>query len=325
MTFKAWTFNVQHGQGTDGNFDFGRQITAMNNGDLIAVQERSGSETGWDAPMSSAGMSQAIYKANQIGGSDGNAIWYKTATVTVLQTYECQLSIGATSPWDGVPTNVDKCAVGAKVQVEGEQFYFISTHLCQAAGADSNGSLYSSIRVNQATTLLNWINSEMVGLDVLLFGDMNFGPAYLKNPSGFQHDLFTSQGFVDLWRQGITESKSTASWGDRDGNGADMTVDDDTITHDTRRIDYCFLRRVNGAVSLSAINLPDLRATCSVSLTGSPAYCPDTTAGQRWGNSGDFGVRPTDHNPIEVTLTVNPNAPNFVRPTQFSWMPNVSL
>src|SRR5687768_10010707 len=158
MSLVAYTFNVQHGQGTDGNFNYQRQIDAMAGSDLVAVQERSGSDTGWDTPLSNAGMAQALYKANQVGGSDGNAIWYNSSTVTVLNTYERQLSLGATSPWDGVPTNVDKCAVAAKVQMEGQKFFFISTHLCQAAGADSNGAITSTIRENQIKTLLDFID-----------------------------------------------------------------------------------------------------------------------------------------------------------------------
>lgn len=328
MTLTVYCANVQHGQGTDEAFDFSRQITALTGAELIAVSERSGSETGWDAPMSSAGLSQAIYRANQIGGSDGNAIWYKGSKVTILKTYEQQLSIGATSPWDGIPTNVDKSAVAVKARAEGEEFYFVATHLAQAAGADSDGSLFSSIRVGQIQTLLNWINSELVGFDVLIVGDMNLGPNYLKSPEGFQLSLFEAAGFTDLWRQGMTQNKATASWGDRNTDSQpDMPVDDLlTRTHDTRRIDYCLLKRVNGALLLNAIDLPDNRATCPHGLVAGgafPACTPEVT--QLWDTPDDFGVRPSDHNWIKLTLDINPNAPTPVIPSQFSWFPNVNL
>src|SRR5690242_3701217 len=141
MSVTAFTFNLQHGEGTDGNFNYQRQIDAMVAGsaDLVACQERSGTDTGWDTPLANAGMAQAIYNPNQIGGSDGCAIWYKSSTITVLNTWVVQLSIGAQTGWSG--TNVDKCAVIAKVQAEGQKFYFVGTHLCQAAGADSSGAL----------------------------------------------------------------------------------------------------------------------------------------------------------------------------------------
>jgi endonuclease/exonuclease/phosphatase family metal-dependent hydrolase len=324
MSFNAYTFNVQHGTGTDGEFGYQRQITAMSNGDLIAIQERSHPDTGWDIPMSNAGVAQAIYKPNQIGGGDGNAIWYKSSTVTVLATYEQQLSIGAQTGWSG--TNVDKCAVGAKVQVEGQKFYFISTHLSQAAGADSNGAITSTIRENQIKTLLNWIDNNLLGLDVVIAADFNFGPEYLLNAGGYQIDLFYRAGFVDLWRVGMANTTATVPWADLDSTGgADQTVSDNTITHDTRRIDSIYLRTVNRALTMTAITIPDMRVTCSEALTGSPLYCPDTAEAQRAGNVLDYGVRPTDHNPVMATFNVSQRAASPVRRTPFSWLPNRGL
>jgi endonuclease/exonuclease/phosphatase family metal-dependent hydrolase len=298
-----FTANLQHGQGTDGNFDFSRQITALSSADLIGVQERASPETGWDAPMASAGLVQAIYRPNQVGGGDGCAIWYKSSTVTILDSYEHQLSNGAVSPWDGIPTNVDKSAVAVKALFSGRQFYFVATHLAQAAGADSNGSLFSSIRVAQINELLSWIDSTLTGLDVVLVGDMNLGPDYLKSPSGFQLDLFTANYF-DLWTRGINDGKATANWTDRNSDGtADMPITSlTTRTHDTRRIDYCFLRKNPDVLSFTSIDLPDSRANCSGALTGNPAFCPDTASDQRWGTPDDFGVRPSDHNWVKFTL-----------------------
>lgn len=327
MSFVAYTFNLQHGEGTDAVTDYQRQIDAMSGADLVAVQERSSPDTGWDTPMSNAGMAQALYRPNQIGGGDGNAIWYKSASVTVLQTYECQLSIGATSPWDGIPTNVDKCAVAAKVQVEGQKFYFVCTHLCQNAGADADQGQTSAIRESQIRTLLTFINQNLLGLDVIVAADFNYTPGMLLLAGGFQMDLFLRAGFVDLWRAGMAANTASVPWDDRDGvGGADQVVSDDVITHDTRpRIDGIYLKTVNRAVSMTAISVPDMRATCSVALTGSPLFCPDTDAAQRWGNSGDYGVRPTDHNPVKATFSVNQQAASPVKRTNFSWFPNVKL
>jgi hypothetical protein len=304
MSINAYTFNVQHGEGTDGVTNYQRQIDYMAGADLVAVQERSHPDTGWDTPLSNAGMAQAIYRPNQIGGGDGNAIWYNSSTISIVQTYEVQLSTGATSPWDG-GTNVDKCAVAAKVRAEGQQFYFVGTHLCQAAGADSNGALTSTIREGQINTLISFINSNLTGLDVLISADFNFAPNYLLNGGGFQDDLFVNAGFVNLWPAGITRGIATAPWADLDGTGGpDQTVSINTITHDTRHIDDHRLRTVNGVLNMTAIRIRDMRVTCSGSLTGSPLRCPDVATEQLTGTVLDYGVQPTDHCPVDVTFSI---------------------
>lgn len=325
MSFKAYTFNVQHGEGTDGVTNYQRQIDAMV-GDLFAIQERSHPDTGWDTPMSNAGLAQAIYKPNQIGGGDGNAIWYKSSTVTVLNTYEVQLSVGATSPWDG-GTNVDKCAVAAKVQVEGQRFFFVNTHLCQNAGADSNGGQTSIIREAQIRTLLDFMDDNLLGLDIALAADFNYTPGMLLHAGGFQMDLFLRAGFVDCWRVGMANGTATAPWANLDNSGgADQVVSDDIITHDTRpRIDGIYLKTVNRALTMTAVSVPDMRVTCSVPLEGSPLYCPDVAVAQRNGNMLDWGVRPTDHNPVWAEFSVNQTAASPVRRSNFSWFPNVRL
>lgn len=301
----AYTANLQHGEGTDGSFNFGRQVTNLSDADVIAVQERSGSETGWDSPLSAAGFVQAVYRPNQIGGGDGNAIWYNSATGTILQTYDHQLSTGAVSPWDGIPTNVDKSAVAAKIQIAGKIFYFVGTHLCQAAGADSSGSTFSAIRVAQIQELLSWVDSIRNGSsNVIIAGDMNFAPNYPKSPSGLQIDLFLAD-YIDLWALGIQNGSAIANWTDRNLDGTpDMPIDYLLSgTHDIRRrIDYLFLHKNSDLLRFTASELPDLRANCSGALTGSPAFCPDTASDQRWGTPDDFGVRPSDHNWLKATF-----------------------
>lgn len=324
MSIAACTFNLQHGEGTDGVANYQRQVTAMSGLDLVSAQERSHPDAGWDVPLTNAGMAQAIYRPNQIGGGDGNAIWYKSSTIAVLQTYEVQLSRGAQTAWSG--TNVDKCAVAAKVQAERQKFYFVNTHLCQAAGADSDGALTSTIRENQIKTLLEFIDSNLLGLDVMIAADFNYGPNYLLNGGGFQINLFLRAGFVDLWRVGITNGTATAPWADLDSSGRpDQYAHDNTITHDTRRIDSIYLRTVNRALTMTGISIPDMRVTCSGALAGDPLACPDVAAGQRTGTVLDYGVRPTDHNPVMATFTINQRATPPVRRTNFSRFPNVKL
>lgn len=305
-----WTGNLGHGQGTDNAFDFGGQIAAFTGTPhLIAVQERTTSETGWDSAMASAGLAEAVYLENSTSQGDGPAIWYNTSTVTINTTYSHALSSGFIG-WNG-STNVDKAAVAVKATVATRQFYFVSTHLCWSACADFSGSTKSAQRVAQATELVSWINSTLTGgLPIIVTGDMNFGPDYPKDPSGLQLDIFTADGYSDLWTLGISQSKATASWGDRDGDTVtDMPVGDlTTRTHDTRRIDYFFLK--GSGFTLFSIAVPDSRATCSVALTLTGTYkeCPDVV--QLWDIPDDQGTRVSDHNFVKLVLELTPAVPS---------------
>jgi hypothetical protein len=100
-----------------------------------------------------------------------------------------------------------------------------------------------------------------------------------------------------------------------------MVVDDNTVTHDTRRIDHFYLRVRNRALQMTAIDLPDLRAVCGQALVN--GACPDVT--QTWGNSGDAGIRLSDHNWKKATFTINQSAVQPIKATQYSWFPQVRL
>lgn len=305
---RVCNLNVQHGDGTDLVRDFARQVNAMTPGvDIVCMQERSTGDTGWDAGMAAAGFDEVVYRENG-HGTDGPSIWVRTSRVTVNGSpFDHALSTGAIG-WDG-STNVDKAAVGAHVTVAGISFYVFNTHLAWSAGADSDGSTFSAIRVAQINELMSWIDS-IVGGDpnVLIVGDMNFGPDYPVTGGGLQIDLILDEGYSDLWVQGIAESKATAPWNDRDSvGGADMPITSlTTRTHDTRRIDYYFLRD-NAQMLFTAIDLPDLRANCSGALTGSPLRCPDVDASQLTGTEDDYGVKPSDHNLMNLTLALSPD------------------
>jgi endonuclease/exonuclease/phosphatase family metal-dependent hydrolase len=313
QTITIYQANLQHGQGTDAQFNFQRQIDYMSSGDILAVQERSTGETGWNTPLSNAGFSEAVYLQNSASQGDGPAIWYKSASVTINATYSHPLSSGFIS-WDG-STNVDKAAVAAKVTVGGKQFYVVSTHLCWSRCADSSGSQFSAQRVAQATELLNWISSTLTGgLDVVIMGDLNFAPDYPKSPSGLQIDLFTAN-YTDLWQAGIAAGTATAPWGDRDNDGnADMPIGNlTTRTSDYRRIDYAFLNKNPTTLALSAIQVPDTRATCPHALVAGgalPGCTPEVTGGpvgdapNQWDIPEDFGARPSDHNWVKITLSI---------------------
>lgn len=315
------TANLQHGQGTDGVFNFQRQIDALAGIDIIAVQERSTTETGWNVPLANAGYTQAVYLENNTTEGDGPAIWVKSATVTVDETHTRALVTG-TNPSCGSPnvgwdctTDVRKSAVAAKVTVQSRQFYVVSVHGCWSRCNNSSGTTLSVQRENQMNDLISWINATLTGgLDVIILGDMNFGPDYAKTTGGLIKDIFTAS-YTDLWNAGITAGTATAPWGDRNSDTiADMPVSDlGTRTHDTRRIDYIFLKQGATALSLSSIILPDQRATCPHALVAGgtfPSCSPEVVggpgvSGQQWDIPDDFGVRPSDHNFLKATLNVS--------------------
>ena len=297
--------NVQHGVGTDGATNYTRQTNILTRDtDIVCLQERTTGDTGWNAGMAAKGFTEVAYRENDSNQGDGPSIWVRTSTVTVNGSPFTQpLSTGAIG-WDG-STTVDKAAVAVKVTVAGRQFYVVNTHLCWSACADSSGSHFSVTRVNQINALLNWINTTLTGgLDVLIVGDMNFGPAYPKTSGSAPAGITTQRGiflvdYDDLWEQGVNTGKATALWPDRNGDGVlDMPITildsagNNTRTHDERRIDYAFLKKTASTLALHNIDLPDLRAGCS-GVTD-PVGFPE-----------DLGVRPSDHNWIKLTLRLN--------------------
>jgi endonuclease/exonuclease/phosphatase family metal-dependent hydrolase len=303
------TANVQHGVGTDGATNYTRQTNILTRDtDIVCLQERTTGDTGWNASMSAAGFTEAAYAENDPSQQDGPSIWVRTSTVTVHQpTYSHDLSSGAIG-WDG-STNVDKAAVAVKVTVAGRQFYVVNTHLCWSACADAQNSEFSTTRVNQINELLNWINTTLTGgLDILIVGDMNFGPAYAKTSTSTPTGITTQRGiflvdYDDLWEKGINTGKATALWPDRNSNGVlDMPLtvldssggNNNTRTHDLRRIDYFFLKKTASTLALHNIDVPDLRAGCS-----------GVASDQMWGTADDLGVRPSDHNWVKLTLLLN--------------------
>lgn len=321
-TVTLMTANLQHGVGTDNSFGFSRQVDAMAGADIIAVQERTTGEGGWGGPMAGAGLVQAVYLENNTTEGDGPAIWYKSSTVTVHEVYSRALTTG-TNPSCGSPnvgwdctTDVRKSAVAAKVTAGGRQFYVVSVHGCWSRCNNSSSDIKSTQRENQLNDLVSWIASTLTGgLDVVILGDFNHAPDTAKTTGGLIKDILTAS-YTDLWNAGITASVATAPWNDRDGvGGADMPVGDlTTRTHDTRRIDYIYLKTSAVGLSLASIELPDLRVTCPHGLVAGgafPSCSPEVqggtgVSGQQWDIPDDFGVRPSDHNFLKVVLNVTP-------------------
>ncbi len=327
-TVTIYEGNLQSGAGTDNVTDYARQVNILagTGVDIVAASEVwGGNVSNWDTQFTAAGFSRAFYVGNNVGGDpsatlDGQAVWYRTSTVTLNNFYTHALSTNLVG-YGG--THVDKSAGAVDVTVGGKRFYVVSAHLCWSACADEYQSTYSQDRVTQINELNSWIGSTLTGgYDIVLAGDMNFGPDYPKCANGnvpcavqdgYQEDLLTNN-YNDIWRVGLANGTATANWGDRDSNGqADMPVTDlTTRTHDTRRIDYFFLNKTATSLSLNSIDVPDLRATCPHGLVAGgvlPSCEPEvsggpTTSGNQWDIEDDFGVRPSDHNFVKSVFNL---------------------
>jgi len=289
QTMTMYTANLQHGEGTDTVFDFGRQVSAISDAEIVSVQERTTGETGWNSPLSSFNFSEAVYRENSSLG-DGNAIWVKN-TVTVNSTNSTRLSTGFTGT-GGV--DVDKSAVMIDATFGGKRFQVYGAHLCWSACSDSQ-------RISQLNALLSWVDSTAnLSFDIIILLDANFPPTLTTH-----YNLFTTN-YIDLWQDGINKSIATAWSQDRDSNGsADMPATMSAVTHDTRLIDYGWQRKNPINLTISSVSIPDLRAVCPHNLVangGLPACTPEVQ--QLWDVTGDFGVRPTDHNIMKFVFTL---------------------
>ena len=285
------TANLQHGMSTSGAFDYAGQATLLASlADVVNAQEVSpGDLPNWDAVFTSLGFSRTPYVSNSTQINDGQAIWYRTAKVAVNNTYSHQLSTGFIS-FDGF-TSVDKSAVAIDVTVGDKRALIVNTHLCWSKCADSAADIItgkSSQRDAQARELTSWITT-LGQNNIILAGDFDMTPEFPQYP------LFTD--YIDAWRLGLQTGTAAAPWSDRDGDGvADMPLGDlTTRTHDTRRIDYAFLR---GNLGLVSIELPDLRKPCTL-VNG---QCGAVQ--QVWGITDDLGVRPSDHNWLKTTVVL---------------------
>jgi endonuclease/exonuclease/phosphatase family protein len=285
------TANLQHGQNTANVFDYAGQAALLASlADVVSAQEVSpGDLPNWDAVFSSLGFNRTPYVANSTEINDGQVIWYKTARVTVNDTYTRNLSSGFIS-FDG-STNVDKSAVAIDVTVDDKRALIVDTHLCWSKCADSAADIVTGKswqRDAQARTLLDWI-AGLGQNSIILAGDFDMTPEFPQYP------LFAN--YTDAWKLGLQLGIADAPWSDRDGDGAaDMPLGDlTTRTHDTRRIDYVFLQ---GGTGLINIDLPDLRKPCTL-VNG---QC--SAVQQRWGITEDLGVRPSDHNWLRATIAL---------------------
>lgn len=320
-TLKFKQLNLQHGTATSNSANYENQanVLSADSTDCVTAQEVSTGDLGtWDSAFSANGLTRVAFAEHLMGG-EGNAIWCRSATVTVTNDYSKQLvnvanptSGSTTTGWAGT-SDIRRTAVAIRGVKGGIPFFLVSVHFCPSACANSNGSQESVQRVSQAEDLRDWSNATFTGAPIFTLGDFNLTRTMPKQPSGFQLDILTDDGHVDLWAAGITAGTATANWPDRNSDGQpDMPLGlTTTRTHDSRGIDYATVK--GSGVTLVSIDVPDMRANCPHALVNQgdnfPACSPEVqggpgVSGQQWDVPEDFGVRPSDHNLITVTVTI---------------------
>lgn len=207
--------NVQHGTYTDGSNNITGQVNILgaSDVDVVGANEVSvGDVSSYSGVFTGLGMSFAVYDDHPAGTGDGNAIWYRTATTTLLQTYSHDLANGPSNiGWNG--QDVRRSVVAAKFSKGGRQFYTVVFHACANLCEDSSSTNFAAQRVAQIEDLLSWINSTLTGgLPVVILGDFNLPPNYPRAPersytADASTDVLTSAGHG--WTNGVAVALRT--------------------------------------------------------------------------------------------------------------------
>jgi len=167
LRLRILTYNIHHGEGTDGKFDLDRiaKIITDAKADIVALQEvdvKTNRVKGVDIASELGkltGMHHTFGKAIDFsGGGYGNAILSKW-----------KLESAKTHPLPSTPGNEARAALAATIKLgeAGPQFTFISTHLDYKAK--------SSDRPAQVKKLNDLFAGDDAGLSILA-GDMNAQP-----------------------------------------------------------------------------------------------------------------------------------------------------
>ncbi len=309
LVFTVASWNLAHGQGTDNQFDYQGQVSALSGADIVAAQEvNPGGLPSWNSAFSVAGFTFLGYTGNG-GTDDGQALWVRSSKITpVGSLFSKALSSGFIS-FDGV-TNVDKSAQAHRVTIGGRPFVMVNIHACWSKCADSPDVIEttgeSAQRVAQLKTARSWIAETFPGEAVIWAGDFNLTDTFI-NPvdGGLQVELLTAD-YLDLWIEAIAAGTATTPWPDRNNDGLPDMTPVTARTADKRRIDRILLSRSQSLLSLISMEQPDSRAPCSSALVpdgGLLPSCPDVV--RRWDIEDDFGKRRSDHNPLFATFRAN--------------------
>lgn len=185
---RVMTYNIHHGQGTDGKFDLERiaKIIKEHQPDLVALQEvdrKTTRASGVDQLAELArltGMNYQFGKSmNYAGGEYGNAILSRQAADSAK-----------VHSLPGEIDNEPRTALAVTIQPGNQlpRMVFISTHLCHQH------------TVNRLTQIkeINRLFPSGTGLPAILAGDLNARAGAASMKEAFQHWNDTLQGISTI-------------------------------------------------------------------------------------------------------------------------------
>lgn len=166
---RVLSYNIHHGEGTDGEFDLERLAAVIRrlHPDLVALQEVdscTGRSSGVDQAAllgTLTGMHAVFGKAMDYdGGGYGEAVLSRSAFAQITPHI-----------LPAAPDHEPRCALAVRVRIAGQPLLFIGTHLDHTHGDED--------RVRQAHTINRIFADER--LPMILAGDMNDVPGGPSN------------------------------------------------------------------------------------------------------------------------------------------------
>ncbi|MCU7494110.1 MAG: hypothetical protein HF314_07450 [Ignavibacteria bacterium] len=182
-SLRVMTYNIHHGQGTDGKIDIERigNLVKDNKAGLVALQEvdrgvlRSNKIDIMQLLKSQTGMYTAFGKNLDFqGGEYGNGILSKFPVDTISNYHYKMLREGE-----------QRGLLQTIVEVNGEKMVFLATHT-----GDKNTEAEKLVNAEEMKTILK----SYRGMPVILCGDFNDRPE-----KSTMHDSLTTY-FVDVWQ-----------------------------------------------------------------------------------------------------------------------------
>jgi endonuclease/exonuclease/phosphatase family metal-dependent hydrolase len=216
-SFRVMTYNIHHGEGTDGKIDLNRiaELILTQKADIVALQEvdrgveRTGRRDLIAELASLTGMNYAFGKnIDYQGGDYGNAVLTRFQILKQQNHHYSMLRPGE-----------QRGLLQVLLMVDGKQLLLLNTHLD-----------YRRDDVERLSNVdeINRILEQYKGLRVILCGDFNDTP-------GSRTHRKTEETFSDVWG--------------RIGKGEGFTY---SSTQPQKRIDYVFIKKEKPVVPISA-------------------------------------------------------------------------
>lgn len=165
-TLRVLTYNIHHGRGTDGKFDYDRLVATIErlNPDIVALQEVDKKTT------RSSGIDQAaeLGKRLKMHHVFGSAMDFAGGQYGEAVLSRFPLNDSKTHPLPYLSGNEPRAALAVRVVPDNglPEFLFVGTHLCHQS---------TKTRLEQ-TRKLRTLFSDVSGLPVILTGDLNARP-----------------------------------------------------------------------------------------------------------------------------------------------------